>query len=338
MKTAHSFARTRLATLPRNAIFTALAASSCVIALAANVAVSHARIAPNYTLNSLGSSVGVSVIDRTTGQFLPIYHHRGEYWVAGVPGNKYAVSINNMMNERVLTVVSVDGVNVLSGETAAVSQRGYVFHPQAMYQVSGWRKSDLEVAAFTFAAAPQSYAERTGRPANVGTIGVAVFRERWTPAPQIESPAPGRHGEREDFRSRQEAPQSKLGSGANAPIPLPAPAPSAAAAPQARDANESARSEVAKRGSFSERAAPSRVEESLGTAHGAREYDRVTRTEFERLSSNPHEVIRIRYDSHANLVAMGVIRDPRRPIRTPDPFPDSFGSNGYVPDPPRWYR
>ena len=35
-----------------------------------------------------------------------------------------------------------------------------------------------EVAAFTFTDSPNSYAERTGRPANVGVIGVAVFRER----------------------------------------------------------------------------------------------------------------------------------------------------------------
>jgi hypothetical protein len=82
-----------------------------------------------------------------------------------------------------------------------------------------------------------------------------------------------------------------------------------------------------------------RVEEKLGTGHGEREWDRVTRTEFERASHNPAEVIRIRYDSRENLIGMGVIRDSRRPWdRSPNPFPESFGSNGYVPDPPRWYR
>ncbi|TAG81720.1 MAG: hypothetical protein EAZ21_05335 [Betaproteobacteria bacterium] len=333
MKTAtHALSRARVASLPRNALATALATTTCVIALAANITSSHARISPSYPLTSLGSSMRVAVVDRTSGQILPVYQYRGEYWVAGVPGNKYAVSISNPSDERILTVVSVDGVNVLSGETASTSQRGYVFHPKSTYQVAGWRKSDLEVAAFTFASSPQSYAARTGRPSNVGTIGVAMFRERWVAPPQVESPAP-----REDWRYRQDAPQSKLGGSANSPLPLPA--PSAAPVPQARDATESTRNEVAKRGSFAERAAPSRVEESLGTAHGAREYDRVSRTEFERLSDTPSEVIRIRYDSFANLVALGVIPEPRRPHdRSPNPFPDAYGNNSYVPDPPRWFR
>jgi hypothetical protein len=70
----------------------------------------------------------------------------------------------------------------------------------------------------------------------------------------------------------------------------------------------------------------------LGTGHGAREASYVQDTDFERLSSTPNEVIRIRYDSYENLVAMGVVPAPR--WRTaPNPFPDS-PLPGYVPDPP----
>jgi hypothetical protein len=35
-----------------------------------------------------------------------------------------------------------------------------------------------EVAAFYFTSLPDSYAARTGRPDNVGVIGIALFRER----------------------------------------------------------------------------------------------------------------------------------------------------------------
>jgi hypothetical protein len=53
---------------------------------------------------------------------------------------------------------------------------------------------------------------------------------------------------------------------------------------------------------------------------------------FERARSTPEEVIRIRYDSHENLLALGVIhRPPPRP-RGLDPFPRS-PQLGYVPDP-----
>ena len=59
------------------------------------------------------------------------------------------------------------------------------------------------------------------------------------------------------------------------------------------------------------------------------------RTQFVRNSSQPDEIIRIRYDSHANPMAMGIIPSPRpRYPHAPDPFPGS--PMGYVPDPPMW--
>ena len=35
----------------------------------------------------------VTVVDRSTGQTLPVHYYRGEYWVAGTPGAKYSVSV-----------------------------------------------------------------------------------------------------------------------------------------------------------------------------------------------------------------------------------------------------
>lgn len=73
----------------------------------------------------------------------------------------------------------------------------------------------------------------------------------------------------------------------------------------------------------------------LGTAHGQREASVVYRTSFERLQSQPSEIVRIRYDSRENLVAIGVIREPVQRPRLPgaNPFPQS-DRFGYVPDPP----
>ncbi len=62
--------------------------------------------------------------------------------------------------------------------------------------------------------------------------------------------------------------------------------------------------------------------QKLGTGHGARETSYVQDTTFDRLSSTPNELIKIRYDSYENLVAMGVV--PTRPAwQRPNPFPDS---------------
>jgi hypothetical protein len=54
----------------------------------------------------------------------------------------------------------------------------------------------------------------------------------------------------------------------------------------------------------------------------------VVYTHFRRASPAPDEVIAVHYDSHANLVAMGVIpREPR--LVAPNPFP----AGRFVPDP-----
>ncbi|MCI1710798.1 MAG: hypothetical protein LKM39_11215 [Chiayiivirga sp.] len=106
------------------------------------------------------------------------YVHDGQTWIAGTPGHRYAVRLRNNSGERVLAVLSVDGVNAVSGETASAQQAGYVLGPWQETEVAGWRKSLNDIAQFEFTALGDSYAARTGRPHNVGVIGVAVFRER----------------------------------------------------------------------------------------------------------------------------------------------------------------
>ena len=128
--------------------------------------------------------VNVEIFDRSEGRTLPIYHHDGRRYVVGRPGNEYAIRVRNTGSERVLAVMSVDGINVISGDTASPDQSGYVLAPYASFDIAGWRKSLARTAAFYFTALPDSYAARTGRPDNVGVIGVAVFRERQRMKPQ----------------------------------------------------------------------------------------------------------------------------------------------------------
>lgn len=274
---------------------------------------------------AIGRLADVTIVDRDTGATLPVHYARGEYWVAGRPGARYAISVRNRLGERVLAVPSVDGVNVLSGETAAWDQRGYVFSPQERYQITGWRKSDSQVAAFEFSHIANSYAARTGRPAHVGVIGVALFREQ----PPVPLPAPAitpePNSQRRDnglgLGRLREEPASPASPAAAAPA---APAPSAESESTAR--SQSADS-VAK-------AAPM-PSAKLGTAHGQRETSVVSHTTFTRLQEQPNEIISIRYDSRENLIAAGVIREPvARPYvpQAPRAFPQSDNLS-YVPDP-----
>ncbi len=273
-----------------------------------------------------GRVADVEIIDRATGRALPIYQHNGEHWVAGTPGARYAIALRNNQPGRVLAVMSVDGVNVLTGASASSSQLGYVFERYERGEIAGWRKSDSEIAAFEFVASPQSYAARTGRPANVGVIGVAVFREKEL-RPRISAAPPRPRVPGSDWgRSEAPAPSSSY--------TLPSEPGMAADKPQA-DADRA--QSLAGAADAAKRASATGGQEALrlGTGHGEREWAPIDRTHFTRASDTPNEVIRIRYDSRANLLAMGVIREPSEwwfqpRERTPEPFPQS----GFVPDPP----
>jgi len=248
--------------------------------------------------HAAGGLADVQIIDRDTGSVLPMYRSRGEYWVAGRPGARYSIMIQNHRGERILAVTAVDGINVISGETGAWSQSGYVFSPGERYEIAGWRKSNAEIAAFNFTAADNSYAERTGRPANVGVIGVALFLERPAPVRWFDRQSRDRKSEESGYAQNRIEGDAVGGAARAAPPSLAATAPA----------------------------------QKLGTGHGARETSYVQDTTFDRLSSTPNELIKIRYDSYENLVAMGVV--PTRPAwQRPNPFPDS-PIQRYVPDPP----
>ena len=206
----------------------------------------------------------IAVIDRDTGVSLALHRYRGEYWIAGVPGARYAIEIRNQLRERLLVVASVDGVNVVSGETAAWDQTGYVLDPRQHYQISGWRKSDTDVAAFTFTSLPNSYAARTGRPANVGVIGVAMFREQQPPL--------------------NVAPQERLSDGPTGGIE----SPRAANAPTAPRVASDASSEIVVTDQRVTKVPPpaSPIPElKLGTGHGEREYSYVSHTDSRQIAT-----------------------------------------------------
>lgn len=289
---------------------TLLALAACVAALG-GVACAPAYAAPNL--------VDLQVVDRETGQPLHVWRRHGRLYVAGRSAARYSLRVTNHTGGRVLVVMSVDGVNIVTGETAGVGQGGYVFAPYETFDINGWRKSTREIAAFTFAPLPKSYAARTGRPGDVGVIGLAAFRERAPEPPPPPPPEAYQDQPGDDDRSgsvvdaRRAAPTSDE--------PLPAPPPPAMAPPPSPARAASAPVVVTAQ----------RREEKLGTGHGARETSVIDMVDFERATAYPQTVLQVEYDSYDNLVAAGVIR-PGEGHR-PRPFPSGDGA-GFVPDPP----
>ena len=259
----------------------------------------HAIAAAAIALASLGAhAVGrqadLSILDRATGRVLPVHWHEGRAYVVGRPGNEYQVIVRNRVGVDLLAVVSVDGLNVMNGQPANPRQAGYIVAPYSRVDVTGWRKSMDEVAAFYFTQLSDSYAGRTGRPDNVGVIGVALFQRK-----RVEPPPPAAAAEPDPYRpspfNRDRAEAKREDSTNQSPAPKLA---------------ESARAQTA----------------PLGTGHGRREDSRVQWQHFDRTDA-PVETIAIYYDSYRNLVAQGVLQ-PAQGRRDPNPWPTSF-----TPDP-----
>ncbi|MGL6290849.1 MAG: hypothetical protein ACRC2H_09200, partial [Silanimonas sp.] len=257
-----------------------LALGGLALLVLAQAACAHPR--PNAPADARW--VRLEVVDRDLGTTLPQYRHRREAWVAGEDGQPYTLRLTNLSGARVLVVLSVDGVNVVTGESANPAQSGYVLAPYASAEIDGWRKSMHEVAAFRFSAAGDSYAARTGRPFDLGVIGAAVFREAvvhepW-PTPIAEPLAQAERDRSQDAsraerRASQAAPAAEARSDAYAGAPVPT--------------------------------------SPLGTGHGERRWSPTSRTAFERASRHADEIIALRYDRREALVARGVIRAERQP-------------------------
>ena len=273
------------AALTRRRLLTTTASAAAMFALAgcASPVLAHQGLA------------SLEVFDRDSGQVLPAYAKDARRFIAGRPGARYALRIRNLTGARVLVVLSVDGINVVSGETADWHQTGYVLDPGRWADINGWRKSGTEVAAFEFAPIERSYAAHTGRPGNVGVIGMAVFRERTPPPPVTEAPPIAARSER-----RADAAAAGALGAAQAPL-------------------------------REQSAAADAASSKLGTGHGQREWSVSQRTSFERASASPEQVSQLEYDSFERLVAAGVIADPHASAR-PRPFPSNHA--GFVPDPP----
>ena len=260
--------------------------------------------APASATGQLGS---VDLVSRPDGRALSVYPKDGRHWVVGTPGQEYGIRVCNTTGERVLAVMSVDGVNVVSGETASPAQSGYVLSAHECADINGWRKNNSSTAAFYFTELPDAYAARTGRPENVGVIGVAFFRERpqritWkdTPARVAASPA-AEPAARQDAAEASATAEGRMGNAPASRSEMAAAAP--APAPMAK----------------------------IGTGHGRREWSYVQTTQFERETTTPNETVAINYDRRENLVAMGILPPPSI-ARSPNPFPNWMPR--FVPDPP----
>lgn len=277
-----------------------------------------------------GRPYSVTVESEHGGQ-LPVFHQGGQVFVLGHYGERYTIRVRNHTGRRVEAVVTVDGRDVVSGDSGDYTrQRGYVLPAYGDVLIEGFRQSMSQVAAFRFTSPGDSYSARRGTPQNVGIIGVAFFAERYVAPPPrpIEMPAPEPYYS-QDYRqgrghgpsraeARRSAPASSMGTGSGAPA-----APAAETSPRAALSDERARDDR-------------ESDSNIGTRYGESRHNQARQVSFVRANaSRPDFVTTLRYDDAEGLLARGIDvyphREPRPYVRV---YPEAFPANHFAPPPP----
>jgi len=119
------------------------------------------------------------------GRPIDTFHHKGKTYVEGRRGTQYEIQFYNDSNQRRKIVISVDGLNIMTGDSTW--DRGYIVEPYQTVGIPGWRKSSDKTAAFEFSSLKESYNQHnvSGQTSSVGVIGCKVYKEKVKPAPIV---------------------------------------------------------------------------------------------------------------------------------------------------------
>jgi hypothetical protein len=129
----------------------------------------------------VGGGIATARLKDGSGRFMSGFDAGGKKFMVGQAGDRYSIVIQSNVPARLEVVVSVDGLDVLDGQEASFTKRGYIIAPHSSIEIDGFRQSTETVAAFRFGSVKDSYAEKKhGAARNVGVIGVALFNEQGT--------------------------------------------------------------------------------------------------------------------------------------------------------------
>ena len=121
----------------------------------------------------------VSMHVQVNGRACKEYSQNGSTYIESRHGSNYTVKIKNDNAYRVMTVVSVDGLDVVSGKNAAETDTGYIIDAYDSLEIKGYRINDNDCASFIFTSRGKSYVQNIkGDARNCGVIGLRAFREK----------------------------------------------------------------------------------------------------------------------------------------------------------------
>jgi hypothetical protein len=132
--------------------------------------------------------LSVAVPSKHGNSKIPEYGHKGLTFIEGRRSQSYILKLRNDSAQRVLALVSIDGLNVVDGQPCTPQARGYVVPAYSTVDIEGWRTSLSEVRQFKFETKEQSYVKgTTGEVQNCGVIAAKFFSEKWNPSLLVEA-------------------------------------------------------------------------------------------------------------------------------------------------------
>ena len=121
----------------------------------------------------------VSMHVQVNGRACKEYTHKGMSFIEARHGTNYTVKIKNDNPYRVMAVLSVDGLDVVTGKPAEETNTGYIIDAYSSLDVKGYRISDDNSASFIFTSKGKSYVQQAKSNAtNAGVIGLRTFKEK----------------------------------------------------------------------------------------------------------------------------------------------------------------
>lgn len=121
----------------------------------------------------------VSMHVQVNGRACKEYTHKGMSFIEARTGTNYTVKIKNDNPYRVMAVLSVDGLDVVTGKPAEETNTGYIIDAYSSLDVKGYRISDDNSASFIFTSKGKSYVQQAKSNAtNAGVIGLRTYKEK----------------------------------------------------------------------------------------------------------------------------------------------------------------
>ena len=243
------------------------------------------------------------------GNKMTEYAKDGKNFIEGRPSNEYKIRIKNNTWNRILCVVSVDGLDVIDGKPADFNSPGYVLGPYQTHDIEGWRTSNEQVRKFYFTSRRDSYSNKVGEGTqNLGVIGLAAFNEIVYNSFMYAIPTFNYLNTDNSWKTINNpttvygALYNSIGKG----LSYGQDAITASCSAQSFDGLRST------------------PKNSLGTGMGETTQSIVTNTTFNRIS-NPFAKIEFYYFECRELEKMGIIiRDHKQPNKLPEAFPRQY--------------